>query len=123
MIRVGETVKVLIEEMEEVLERTVPGVAFGFSQPIELRVAELISGVRSDVAVHIYGDDLELLSKIEGELVKVEVEEGDQVKVDFNHPLAGQTLVFEVSVVGLRQAAEAEIEHGHVHFENNHDHD
>ena len=31
---------------------------FGFSQPIELRVAELISGVRSDVAIHIYGDDI-----------------------------------------------------------------
>ena len=53
----------LVEEMEEVLEREVPGVAFGFSQPIELRVSELIAGVRSDVAIQIFGDDLESLDR------------------------------------------------------------
>jgi cobalt-zinc-cadmium resistance protein CzcA len=50
----------LIEEMEGVLNQSVPGAAFGFSQPIELRVSELISGVRSDVAIKIFGEDLEL---------------------------------------------------------------
>ncbi len=34
-----------------------------FSQPIELRVAELISGVRSDVAIKLFGDDLDTLTK------------------------------------------------------------
>ena len=54
----------LIEEMEEVLEQAVPGAAFGFSQPIELRVSELIAGVRSDVAIRVYGEDLDELQKI-----------------------------------------------------------
>jgi cobalt-zinc-cadmium resistance protein CzcA len=41
---------------------TYPGNAFEFSQPIELRFNELISGVRSDVAVKIFGDDMEVLN-------------------------------------------------------------
>lgn len=50
----------LVEEMEEVLEG-IPGNAYEFSQPIELRFNELISGVRSDLAVKVYGDDLDTL--------------------------------------------------------------
>ena len=50
----------LIEDMERRL-REIPGVGLSFSQPIELRVAELISGVRSDVAMKIFGDDLDVL--------------------------------------------------------------
>ncbi len=48
----------LIEAIDATLRESVTGAIFSFSQPIELRIAELISGVRSDVAVHIYGDDL-----------------------------------------------------------------
>ncbi|MFN9412643.1 MAG: efflux RND transporter permease subunit [Pirellula sp.] len=62
----------LIEEMSSVLSSTVPGVAFGFTQPIEMRVDELVAGVKADVAVLLYGDDLEMLSlkgkEIEGHL-------------------------------------------------------
>ncbi len=54
----------LIEEMEEVLYEGIPGAAFGFSQPIELRVSELIAGVRSDVAIKIFGDDLDQLLEL-----------------------------------------------------------
>ncbi len=48
----------LIRAMEARLTRELPGLGFSFSQPIELRVAELVSGSRSDVAVTVYGDDL-----------------------------------------------------------------
>ena len=51
----------LVAEMEEELRRDVPGVNFAFSQPIELRTNELIEGVRSDVALILYGDDLAVL--------------------------------------------------------------
>lgn len=51
----------LVQAIDERLEREVAGAIFSYSQPIELRVQELVSGVRSDVAVHIYGDDLKLL--------------------------------------------------------------
>ncbi len=48
----------LIEEMSTQLNSQVPGVAFGFTQPIEMRVDELVAGVKADVAVLLYGDDL-----------------------------------------------------------------
>jgi cobalt-zinc-cadmium resistance protein CzcA len=50
----------LVLEMEKALE-SIPGNAYEFSQPIQLRFNELISGVRSDLAVKIYGDDLDQL--------------------------------------------------------------
>jgi cobalt-zinc-cadmium resistance protein CzcA len=53
----------LITEIEAVLTDKVPGVAFGFTQPIEMRVDELVAGVKADVAVLIYGDDLEVLTQ------------------------------------------------------------
>lgn len=54
----------LIEAMEEVLNQSVPAAAFGFSQPIELRVSELISGVRSDVAIKVFGEDIDELREL-----------------------------------------------------------
>ncbi|MFM2163119.1 MAG: hypothetical protein RLZZ383_2631 [Pseudomonadota bacterium] len=51
----------LVRQMEEALRADVPGVNFAFSQPIELRTNELIEGVRSDVALILYGEDLGVL--------------------------------------------------------------
>jgi len=48
------------EQVRQRLEQ-VPGIAFGLSQPIAMRVDELVSGVRSQVAVRLFGDDLETL--------------------------------------------------------------
>ena len=44
------------------------------------------------------------------------------VKCDFNHPLAGRALKFEVEVVEIRDASEEEIAHGHVHGVGGHEH-
>ncbi len=50
-----------IEEQVRGRLEQVPGIAFGLSQPIAMRVDELVSGVRSQVAVKLFGDDLEIL--------------------------------------------------------------
>ena len=61
----------LVEAFDKALKAGVSGQNFSYSQPIELRVAELISGVRSDVALKIYGDDLRALERIAAEAVSV----------------------------------------------------
>jgi cobalt-zinc-cadmium resistance protein CzcA len=61
----------LVEGLQEVLKDGVPGANFSFSQPIELRVNELIEGVRSDIAIVVYGDDLPTLKRIGDDIVRV----------------------------------------------------
>jgi len=67
----AKTKSELVEKMSESLEESLPGTMFSYSQPIELRVQELIAGVRSDVAISIYGDDLETLEELGNKVVKV----------------------------------------------------
>ena len=59
----------LIEKFNQALEAEVPGNVFSYSQPIELRVQELIAGVRSDVAITVFGEDLEQLRRVGAEIV------------------------------------------------------
>ncbi|HVR63226.1 MAG TPA: peptidylprolyl isomerase [Polyangia bacterium] len=52
--------------------------------------------------------------------VEVTAIDGDQVSVDGNHPLAGQTLRFDVQVLSVRDATPQELAHGHVHGPGGH---
>jgi cobalt-zinc-cadmium resistance protein CzcA len=61
----------LVEAIEETLEGQVPGQNYSFSQPIELRTNELISGVRSDVAINLYGPDFEELETTGGRIMEL----------------------------------------------------
>lgn len=61
----------LVEAMDAALDREVPGNAYSFSQPIELRVAELVAGVKTDVGISIYGDDLDSLKSAADDVAAV----------------------------------------------------
>ncbi len=56
------TPEALQDELRKVLEQF-PGIAYGFTQPIDMRVSEMLTGVRGDVAVKLFGPDLEELNR------------------------------------------------------------
>lgn len=66
----AKTKEELMEKMSEALE-AIPGATTEFSQPIQMRFNELMTGVRSDVAVKIFGEDLEMLVSKGDDVLKI----------------------------------------------------
>ncbi|MDD1609099.1 MAG: CusA/CzcA family heavy metal efflux RND transporter [Methylococcaceae bacterium] len=60
----------LIEEIRKVMAQT-PGIAFGFTQPIEMRVSEMLTGTRGDVAIKLFGADLAILNDKANEIADI----------------------------------------------------
>jgi cobalt-zinc-cadmium resistance protein CzcA len=60
----------LIEEIRKVMAAT-PGIAFKFTQPIEMRVSEMLTGTRGDVAVKLFGPDLDVLNEKAAQIAAV----------------------------------------------------
>lgn len=60
----------LADKMSEAL-KVIPGVTFGFQQPIQMRFNELISGVRQDVAIKIFGENLDVLTDLSQQVASV----------------------------------------------------
>lgn len=60
----------LAEKMQEKLNQ-IPGVSFGFLQPIQMRFSELISGVKQDIAIKLYGEDLQKLAEYADKIGKL----------------------------------------------------
>jgi len=55
-------------------------------------------------------------------MITVTQVDGDNITIDGNHPLAGETLHYDITVIDIRDATEEEISHGHVHTPG-HDHE
>jgi FKBP-type peptidyl-prolyl cis-trans isomerase SlyD len=74
-----------------------------------------LSAFPADVPVEI-GTELELEDE-QGHLVPARIIDigPEQAQLDFNHPLAGKALFFEIAVVDIREATPEELAHGHVH--------
>lgn len=117
------------------LEAELAGLEEGDSKVITLG-PEKAYGLRKDNAnkkvpiKHLMGKYKRLLP---GMLVKVNAEHGAinarvikpgkfMVELDLNHPFAGKTLVFDVSITSIRPATDDEIAHGHAHGEGGHHH-
>jgi cobalt-zinc-cadmium resistance protein CzcA len=60
----------LLDEIRNVMAQT-PGIAFQFTQPIEMRVSEMLTGTRGDVAVKLFGSDLAVLNQKAQEIAEV----------------------------------------------------
>jgi FKBP-type peptidyl-prolyl cis-trans isomerase SlyD len=103
-MKVGEKKTVVIE----------PEDAYGVYDEESTQVAkkdEFAEEIPLDVGTFLDLDD------DEGEILSAQIIEEDEetVTLDFNHPLAGKILTFEITVSELREATSEELEHGHAH--------
>lgn len=100
---VGDTFKVTVEPVE----------AYGERDPNKV---QRIPTKRFPKAKKISPGQVVSLQTKQGEIQAVIVKVGRfNIDVDANHPLAGETLTFDVEIMDTRDASEEEIEHGHVH--------
>jgi len=65
-----ESKEALLDKIRAVLNQ-MPGVVYSFTQPIEMRVSEMIIGVRGDVAIKVFGPDLATLNDLADQIVKL----------------------------------------------------
>jgi FKBP-type peptidyl-prolyl cis-trans isomerase SlyD len=110
-MKVGESKDVVVQpadaygEFDEEAFMEVPRDAFPEDIPVE-EGSELT--VRDDAGQARYA--------------RIDAVDGDNVTLNFNHPLAGDELHFNVKVVSLREPTSEELEHGHVHQAGQHHH-
>ncbi len=86
----------LAELMQEELNMNFPGQAILFSQPIELRFNELLSGIRADLAIKVFGEDFEVLEKVASEIR--EIVEAVPGAGDVEFDAVGKAPLFEVTM-------------------------
>lgn len=68
--RKGLTVEQLTEELADRVNARVPAQMNAFSQPIEMRINDLVAGVKGDIAIKVFGDDLETISDVAERIVR-----------------------------------------------------
>ncbi len=118
------------------LEKALIGLTVGDSKKVVVPPAEAYGDVDMEafeiVPREMFPDDITLTEGLELSLRDVETDEPfeatvaeireKEVMLDFNHPLAGETLHFEVSIAALRPATAEELAHGHAHEDDSHHH-
>jgi FKBP-type peptidyl-prolyl cis-trans isomerase SlyD len=107
---VGDELEVVVEAADAYGERSDDRI-----QQVPMEAFQGMEKVEPGMAVTAQTDQGQI------NLVITEVN-GDMVTVDANHPLAGKSLKFEVSVEDVRDASEEEMAHGHVHGPGGHEH-
>ena len=116
------------------LEREMIGMKIGESKDViispEDGYGEMDEEAYMDVPRSEFPEDMPMRSGVEMEMsdddgnpmyARIDSLDGDTITLNFNHPLAGKELHFNVKVVGLRAATKEELKHGHAHSAG-HDH-
>ncbi|WP_372804796.1 FKBP-type peptidyl-prolyl cis-trans isomerase [Loktanella salsilacus] len=117
------------------LDVAIPGMTVGDTKTVNIAADQAYGPVndqarqavpRADIPADIpleVGVQLQMQTP-DGQVVPVTVADVNETEVtlDANHPLAGKTLEFEVTVVDIRTATDEELDHGHVHTGHEHHH-
>jgi FKBP-type peptidyl-prolyl cis-trans isomerase SlyD len=116
------------------LERELYGMAVGESKKVTVVPAEgygelnpnaLVNVPRSQFPANVpmeTGTEIQVTDQ-QGQTMVARIDrvEVESVRLDFNHPLAGKDLHFDVKIVGLRAPTDEELDHGHVHGAHDHE--
>ncbi len=91
----------LADKIKEAIEEQIPNMEVEFTQPIEMRFNELISGTRSDVAVKIFGENLDILAKKAHEIEKAiaNVEGASDIIIEKTEGLPQMTVQYDRSKI------------------------
>lgn|SRR5690606_26775009 len=117
------------------LERALHGLRVGDEKDITVTPDEAYGSRDPENVEEVSLTDLPLdFTPEEGMVLEVQDEDGnvyvaqvqqvteETVTLDFNHPMAGKTLRFQVRITNLREPTEEELDHGHVHDGHEHEH-
>ncbi|HEU5078745.1 MAG TPA: CusA/CzcA family heavy metal efflux RND transporter [Opitutaceae bacterium] len=86
----------LVNLMAEELNKSLPDQSYLFSQPIELRFNELLSGARADIAIKVFGDDYDVLEKVATEIREIVEKIPGAADVEFD--AAGKAPMLQISI-------------------------
>lgn len=120
----------IIPGLETALQGRQKGDSFKVSIPAEEGYGERDDRLTQVVSKDMFSgvDEIEIGMQFHAQtdagmqVITVTAVEGDEVTIDGNHPLAGETLHFDVEIVEVRDASSEELDHGHVHGTGGHHH-
>ncbi len=115
------------------LERELYGMVIGDSKKVSVTAADAYGEVDPDAYADVprseFPEEIPVEKGVEIQVrdesnnplfARIDSFDNESVKLDFNHPLAGKTLNFDVKIVGLRGASPEELDHGHAHTAGHH---
>ena len=100
----------LLDEFRRVLDEFV-GIEYGFTQPIAMRISEMLSGSRGDIVINIYGEDTAKLDQIAKEIYKVtkEIRGSSEVYKKANEGVAYWEVIFKDAAMARYGVSRAEL--------------
>ncbi len=116
------------------LEKVIALMNVGDKRKIEVKAADAYGDINPDLVVKVkktqfppdadlqVGDQFQVNNDHHSPVFTIMSVDTDEVTVDGNHPMAGKDLFFDVEIVGVREATQEEVTHGHAHGAHGHGH-
>ena len=134
---IGDEPLFFLEDSQQIipgLEKEILTMKVGDKRKIEVKAQDAYGDVNPELVVKVkktqfppdatltVGDQFQVNNDHHSPVFTIMSVDADEVTVDGNHPMAGKDLVFDVELVGSREATQEEVSHGHAHGAHGHGH-
>jgi FKBP-type peptidyl-prolyl cis-trans isomerase SlyD len=134
---IGDEPLYFLENSQQIipgLEKVIALMNIGDKKKIEVLAADAYGDVNPELVVKVkknqfppdakltVGDQFQVNNDQHSPVFTIMSIESDEVTVDGNHPMAGKDLLFDVEIIGVREATQDEVTHGHAHGAHGHGH-